>query len=867
LSVENIAEDCGSKCDQRGDCDAIYSSETQGVCWLISGNYTDLCDPSAPGAGVPESVNGEEACEGHGFTEAECLAVGNKCCHWNPETGPGGQCWSDIGKSVCYAGSRPCSPLSVDKSQISAADCGDCQLRVKDRYSEFCGGNADECASAREYWYCMQKHGCASTQDDATAHRDICLAGGCSAKQCGLSAANFNPTRTLNCINEYYYCVGNSEAHVRPTLMRVSGAGSAEINGEYVLVDPEQEFGSPPQTDGGGLVGPLVWQQTHNTDIFILHVYGSWWIGHRNDGTADYYIIDEGDSTKPPVTGKGHDTWTTLEQQDGEDYQIESHHAGTAPAPTVVLYPQPVLADAPSIADVTAELMSSECYLNYQKQRSLGHHGAEYCGLPWAGGIDGCHYHADTDTCSASSLQDCECTRQYIECLKEDYCEPEQETFEEVCLRDRCSPEQCGIEMSPAFCEIAGPQCIEEFATCENSRVHAYRDSLEVVAEADADHVREHDCGGFCLRGYFHCIDSAGCAANDDVVEQRDLCLHNGCNAEECGFSKSEEQAEAPPNPLDAMLVSLPDARFHVQWRQSDKAIEWARKASKNRVAQYMVDIEGDCTVEAMPKCGYHVQSLNLSAKVREFEAPVLDRHLEAFDYDGHPINAYMSNRTSTTALTISQVYKLSVYAMNRFGMSPEPGAWTARRLAGKPGAPQAPTIEQSNIHTVSIEWERPENTGDGTDAFDITGYRLFVTHDINAVWPLLPNDYPNMFDFEQEIKNVEYKTAVGGSFEKCADVGQTCYCQGIVRLGFGNLWSPPFKSHDSVECEFGDVFPNVVPSAAQICQCNSMAIPILKRKQNAQLGRSAFALSSGRVVRSCVAAYNRLRLGLRPTL
>ena len=38
--------------------------------------------------------NGEEVCEGHGFSFAECWAI--PCCHWND-----GECWSSVGQDQC----------------------------------------------------------------------------------------------------------------------------------------------------------------------------------------------------------------------------------------------------------------------------------------------------------------------------------------------------------------------------------------------------------------------------------------------------------------------------------------------------------------------------------------------------------------------------------------------------------------------------------------------------------------------------------------------------------------------------------------------------------------------------------------------
>ena len=38
--------------------------------------------------------NGEEVCEGHGFSPAECVAI--SCCEWDD-----GDCWSGVGKDQC----------------------------------------------------------------------------------------------------------------------------------------------------------------------------------------------------------------------------------------------------------------------------------------------------------------------------------------------------------------------------------------------------------------------------------------------------------------------------------------------------------------------------------------------------------------------------------------------------------------------------------------------------------------------------------------------------------------------------------------------------------------------------------------------
>jgi len=56
---------------------------------------------------------GEAVCQGHGYSESECLALGDSCCQWDPDTNPAdlgwpsapgtstGACWSAIGDSPC----------------------------------------------------------------------------------------------------------------------------------------------------------------------------------------------------------------------------------------------------------------------------------------------------------------------------------------------------------------------------------------------------------------------------------------------------------------------------------------------------------------------------------------------------------------------------------------------------------------------------------------------------------------------------------------------------------------------------------------------------------------------------------------------
>merc|ERR1711935_1218117 len=50
--------------------------------------------------GAKNGQNGEEVCEGHGFSEGKCVAIG--CCHWNDEvSGTDNNCWSSVGQESC----------------------------------------------------------------------------------------------------------------------------------------------------------------------------------------------------------------------------------------------------------------------------------------------------------------------------------------------------------------------------------------------------------------------------------------------------------------------------------------------------------------------------------------------------------------------------------------------------------------------------------------------------------------------------------------------------------------------------------------------------------------------------------------------
>ena len=568
-----------------------------------------------------------------------------------------------------------------------------------------------------------------------------------------------------------------------------------------------------------------------------------------------------------------------------------------------------------------------KCHVNYEAHKNVQQFGPDVCTVPWAGGIHECHYNKIADTCYYSLTDSCACTKDYISCLREDGCEVAQETFEDICVHDRCSPEQCGLEIGPLFCERAEMQCNVAYANCESLRhsagvVPSRANDCDAsacmengVADADCcgffsethcahgffkseggpgqeecsanregkkyktccqptfnyDLQHEIICSGLCLRSYFECMDSTSCSADFLKMQHRNTCIRDGCSAEECGFSKSEDKLVAPDPPVSVSMQPMADLRFHVQWEDSPQALTWARTGSRNHVTQYQLVLEGKCSTSASNtgvSCTQHVQTITISAKAHELTLPAASSALAA-DRSGHTFNAHMHVQTSQnkTVLRATEIYRLSIHSINAHSKGSN-SAYAVRRLATVPGRPQVPSLRQSDPYGLEINWVYPSDTGDGTARIVLTGYSLQIWNLNHTTWePQLEHQerrsmVPNYFKFSQSINSLKLQYSVGGTFEKCAEVGQTCYCQGIVRLGFGSEWSLPVWSQKYISCSVGEDFPNTVPYAQQICECNSVAIP-LQLPHLAQIGYHPFALDAGRLVRACIAASNEFGNGV----
>ena len=79
-----------------------------GDAWTAEeGTYT--VPPTLPPTGGSGGSNGEEACEGHDYSESQCSAVG--CCQWDDGEvrmfcldALSSQCWSAVGDGPCSTG-------------------------------------------------------------------------------------------------------------------------------------------------------------------------------------------------------------------------------------------------------------------------------------------------------------------------------------------------------------------------------------------------------------------------------------------------------------------------------------------------------------------------------------------------------------------------------------------------------------------------------------------------------------------------------------------------------------------------------------------------------------------------------------------
>jgi hypothetical protein len=134
-----------------------------------------------------------------------------------------------------------------------------------------------------------------------------------------------------------------------PRYLLVSDAGSPEVNGTFILCEPDAGGEVLPST------GPLLWRQSSASDsgrvdedssLCIMHtntaeevapLSGSWQLRHWKPDTADYYTTEPGASSSlVPVSVLSGLSWRPCEEASGGPERARvRHRRGRAPAPMV----------------------------------------------------------------------------------------------------------------------------------------------------------------------------------------------------------------------------------------------------------------------------------------------------------------------------------------------------------------------------------------------------------------------------------------------------------------------------------------------------------------------------------------------------
>jgi hypothetical protein len=436
-----------------------------------------------------------------------------------------------------------------------------------------------------------------------------------------------------------------------------------------------------------------------------------------------------------------------------------------------------------------------ECVQNYKKGK-----GKEFCTLSSFGGIQGCIYEEQDDSCYSSG--DCACSKDYFGCMKERCVEEEAiMEFAETCVHQGCSAAQCGLDNFS--CNRTGLVCANAFLTCElgSTGEEIVVNTGEVVEQEIEDDKGEEViiqpwCAtSFCLRTYFQCMTSAKCIDEEDLKVHLDFCREAGCTPGQCGILPLSEEPQKPDAPRSIELISILGRKLDVVWQHSALALKWSKQGSKNSVLQYIMQLEAceclkaTCVVSADYKCdtfiGISTLMFNDPRKVR-FEN-----------------------------LNIGTLYKTTIWAVNINGTSPIHGI-AITRLSGPPKEPQDLTAERTRPRVAFVSWKLPLDTGDTTRDRPLTGYRLELTTS--------PSAKAVTFSLLQSTSSYEVTQTVGGQFTYCAAHGGTCKCGGVARFGIPGGWSPPKERLGSFKCQPSANFPDMVIGERERCECSSDA-------------------------------------------
>jgi hypothetical protein len=136
-------------CENNGYTQSQCLNVGDGSCcnWNLNECWSSIGQSPCPGTGSPTAptptaptptaptptgggglLNGEEACEDNGYTQSQCLNVGDgSCCQWDT-----GSCWSAIGQQLCPGTGSPTAPTTTPPSPTGNS-CADSQFRFKVR--------------------------------------------------------------------------------------------------------------------------------------------------------------------------------------------------------------------------------------------------------------------------------------------------------------------------------------------------------------------------------------------------------------------------------------------------------------------------------------------------------------------------------------------------------------------------------------------------------------------------------------------------------------------------------------------------------------------------------------------------------------
>ncbi|EKX42758.1 hypothetical protein GUITHDRAFT_140920 [Guillardia theta CCMP2712] len=794
-------EQCAAECDKIQGCTAFMYSVNSQICIHLLAKVEGMCDLST----------------------TECLN--------NPL--------------------RP--PTKFDYASSNSALCNNCLLYILDIDRMYCAPNSNTCAGAREYYQCMQSWGCANSAADLSAHREVCRSSGCTAVQCGLSTVDCNTTAIV-CAQTFSTCMLESQGSCTCTKSFLQCMTDANCN--VKVASSASGYTAESMCVLEGCTAEECGLNTASCNTTSMRC------------ASDFYHCSEN------VYGNITVELATSSPDCGVIRSFMIHRLVILPMTITVdsdrtfLYEHCVLDGCPDsdcgflpgVKNVFCSSleMSDICMTNGCTPDECG-----VCGRK-------CSYLAAQCNnqyiqCEFSGANKCDCAKNQYECLNTAGCVSDATWIQkhaQLCADFGCTALECGLPSTYTSCNQTGFKCVGKLRSCLESTIDfsndvcyshyltkldmgqrgrdvcnnpwagglpgciyneatgmcylkvncacskSYVECVETGGCADTSSMQSYAqlCAyeGFCLRNYYTCLTSSGCTKPSYLKLNREICQKEQCSLEECGIIGNAESPVVPGPPEYVSLQSLPSRSMGIAWQDSEQAQQWAISGSRNYVVQYEVLIEGSCSGVVVQQSGsidYNLMSCTQSLYHKNISA-----RTKGFVFQG--------------SLVKGTIYRVSVWAINLAGKGSSPRV-NATRFTGPPGQPPTPAISNRNSLTVRMTWSRPSDTGDTTSQKSLKAYLLQIFANPSVY-------YGNNITTAESIVSYDFNTAVGGTFTKCANQGQICYCEGVVRYGADGQWSVPYIAPGWVNCTDGDIFPIVIWNAAHICECNSRADKLL---------------------------------------